>query len=188
MNEDYWYCMHIHCLHMQTTSFVVALASAVANSLYLFIFPYSFYSLIHTIFHHSVTQISTDLPSSGPSVSVNGNQQGNDDWVATAAYRLVADGHGLWQLSSAMTTLPGPSLGIISAQHISLSSASHTDLLIISICGAARNDSSDRLTANDSRRDGGWETENTACHFDSCNSSSSRVASRQSLDSWYLLS
>lgn len=110
------------------------LVSAAANSLQLLTFLNSFLNT-HTISHHSVTRISADWPSSGPSVSVNGNQQGNDDWAATAAYRLVADGHGLWQLSSAMATLPGPSLGIISAQHISLSSASHTDLLIISICG-----------------------------------------------------
>lgn len=129
-----------------------------------------------------------DLPGSGPSVSVNGNQLGNDDWAATAAYGRVADGHGPWQLSTAMTTLPGPSLGIISAQHISLTSALHMDLLITSICRAARNDSSDRLTANDSRHNGGRETENAACHFDSRNSSSSRVATRQSLDSWYLFS
>lgn len=120
------------------------------------------------------------------SVSINGNQQGNDDGAVTAAYLLVADGHGLWQLSAAMTTLPGPSLGLISAQYISCNSTSHTDLLIISISGPAWKDFSDRLSANDSHHDGGWEKEDTGCHFDSSNSSSNWVAPRQILDSRYI--
>lgn len=85
-----------------------------------------------------------------------------------------------------MTTLPGPSLGIISAHHISCNSTPHTDLLIISISGVALKDFSDRLSANDSNHDGGWEKENTACHFDSYDGRSSRVATCQSLDSCYI--
>lgn len=132
----------------------------------------------------SITHIGTQ--TQGLSVSINGNQLGNDDRAATVAYLLVADGHALWQLSAAMTTLPGPSLGLISAQYISCSSTSHTDLLIISISGPAWKDFSDRLSANDSHHDGGWEKEDTACHFDSCNSRSNWMASRQSLDSRYI--
>lgn len=91
-----------------------------------------------------------------------------------------------------MTVLPQPSLGWISAQCVSWSSVSHTDLLIMSISGPAWKRSSVCLSANDSRHDGGRGKEDTACHFDSCYSGSNGVAPRQvspvviSLPKWHL--
>lgn len=69
----------------------------------------------------------------------------------------------------------------------SAATALHTQTCWLSAsAGPAWKDFSDRLSANDSHHDGGWEKEDTACHFDSCNSSSNWVAPCQSLDSRYI--
>lgn len=119
--------------------------------------------------------IQTDLPDFCLSASIKGNLLVNNDRAVVVASSQGAKGLALWQLSSTMHMLQGPSAGLIFAPGTSVATALHTQTCWLPASGElAGKDFSDRLSANDSHRDGRWEKEDTGCHFDSCKNSSNR--------------
>lgn len=114
------------------------------------------------IYSHKFTQTRESL---GPSLPINGNQRGNDDWATAAAYLRVADGHALWQLSAATAThARAPPQELFQLSTLAAARL-HTRTCWLSASG--RGGSAGRPSANDGEHGGGRAEEDAACHFDS---------------------